>query len=86
MILKGYVEQYFKSDYELVRWSKSIIEMMDQGGFTTKNAAMNKLREAVDSLNTVINRNGELKEKAEELKNRCMEYLQPLTGKKAVGG
>lgn len=85
-ILKGYVEQYFKSDYELVRWSKSIIGMVDQGAFTTNTAAINKLREAVENLDIVIGRDGELKEKAMELKETCMKYLKRLAGKTKESG
>jgi hypothetical protein len=86
MILKGYVDQYFKSDYELVRRSKSIIEMVDQGGFTTKDAAANALREAVGNLSVVIDRGGALKENAEKLKEECLTYLRQLRGKVAEGG
>ncbi|MCF6147326.1 MAG: hypothetical protein E3K37_01570 [Candidatus Kuenenia sp.] len=85
-ILAGYVDQYHKSDICLLRRAKYIIDSMNHGSYQSKNVAIRELREAADRLDTVINRNGELKEKAEELKNRCMEYLQPLTGKKAVGG
>lgn len=67
-ILSGYVGQYHKSDYELVRRSKYLIGMVDQGAFSTKDAAINALREAVGNLSVVIDRDGELKEKARELK------------------
>lgn len=83
-ILAGYVDQYSKSDICLMRRAKYLIGSMDRGGYQTKNVAIRELREAADILDTVISHDGELKEKAEELKSRCMEYLQPLTGKKAV--
>lgn len=85
-ILTEYVEQYHNSDYELVRRAKSAIEMVEQGAFRTKEGTIKELREAVANLDTVINRNGEFKGKAEEMKETCMGYLKQLRGKEAEGG
>lgn len=80
-ILKEYVNQYHESDTCLVKWAKSAIDMVEHDAFTTKDAAINKLRETVKDLDIVINRDGELKGTAEELKAYCMTYLRPMTGK-----
>lgn len=68
-ILKEYVDQYHESDICLMKWAKVVIDDMDQGAFTTKEAAINKLHEAIGNLDIVINRNGELKEEAENERN-----------------
>ena len=81
-----YVDQYHKSDINLVRRSKFIIDAMDQGAYTSKNVAIRELREAVANLDTVINRGGEFKGKAEEIKETCLVYLKPLAGKEKEGG
>ena len=85
-ILMEYVDQYHKSDINLVRQAKITIDMMDQGAFISKDVAMRELREAVATLDTVINRDGELKEKAVELKETCMGYLKQLAGKTKESG
>lgn len=85
-ILEGYVEQYHKSDYALMRRSKFLIELVDQGAFTTKEAAINALREAMGILSVIIDRGGELKEEAEKLKNYCMNYIRQMTGKGKESG
>ncbi len=54
--------------------------MVEQGAFTKKEAAINKLHETVANLDIVINRGGELKGKAEELKETCVGYLMQLAG------
>lgn len=77
-IIAGYVDQYNKSDINLVRESESLIGMVDHDAFNSKDAANNALREAMEHLDIVINRNGELKEKAVELKETCMGYLKRL--------
>lgn len=85
-ILKEYVDQYHKSDINMVRRSKNVVEDMNKGAFRTKEAAIKALREAVENLDTVINHDGELKGKAEELKEMCMVYLKPLAGKSKENG
>lgn len=75
-IIEEYVDQYHKSDICLVKWAKSTIDMVERGAFTTKDAAINPLREAVGNLDIVINRDGELKGKTEEIKETCMKYLK----------
>lgn len=80
-ILKKYLDQYNKSDIRLLEYAGFAIEMVERGAFTKKEAAINKLRETITDLDTVINRNDELKEKAEELKETCMRYLKQLKGK-----
>lgn len=65
-----------------MKWAKSAIDMVEHDAFNTKDAAINKLREITENLDIVINRDGELKEKAAELKETCMEYLKRLAGKK----
>lgn len=84
-ILEEYVDQYHESDICLMKWAKSAIDAVDHGAFTTKDAAMNKLRETVEDLTIVINRNGELKEEAEKLKSYCTDYIKQMTGKKENG-
>lgn len=85
-ILSGYVDQYHNSDYELVRRSKYLLGMVDQGAFTTKDAAINALREAVGNLSVVIDRDGGHKAKAQEPKEECLRYLKQLRGKEAESG
>ncbi|MCK6469395.1 MAG: hypothetical protein L6Q53_14545 [Candidatus Brocadia sinica] len=80
-ILKEYVDQYFKSDMYLVGHAKFIIDAVDRGAYTSRDVAIRELREEVANLDTVINRNGELKEKAKELKETCMRCLKQLKGK-----
>ncbi|MDN3512323.1 MAG: hypothetical protein NG784_13620 [Candidatus Jettenia sp.] len=81
-ILEEYVDQYHESDIYLIKRAKSAIDAVDHGAFTTKDAVMNKLRETIEDLTIVINRNGELKEEAEKLKSYCMTYIKQMTGKK----
>jgi hypothetical protein len=85
-ILMEYVDQYHKSDIALVRWAKFAIEMVERRAFCTKEGAIKELREAVANLDTVINRNGEFKGKANEMKETCMGYLKQLAGEEAEGG
>lgn len=80
-ILAEYVDQYHKSDIALVRWAKFAIESVERRAFCTKEGAIKELREAVANLDTVINRDGELKGKADEMKETCMKYLKQMTEK-----
>lgn len=80
-IIKEYVDQYFKSDINLVRHAKFIIDAVGNGAYTSRDVAIRELREEVASLDTVINRDGELKGKAEELKETCVGYLKQLAEK-----
>lgn len=84
-IVEEYVDQYHESDICLMKWAKVAIDAVDQGAFITKDAAINKLQEAIKNLNIIINRNGELKEEAEKLKTYCMTYIKRMTGKKESG-
>lgn len=85
-IIKGYVDQYFKSDMHLVGHAKFIIDAAGHGAYTSSDVAMRDLREEIANLDTVINRDGELKGKAAELKEACMRYLKQLEGKVKEGG
>lgn len=76
MILKGYVDQYFKSDMHLVEHAKFIIDDFRLSNYTSKDVAIRELCDEVANLDTVINRDGELKGKAEELKETCLRYLK----------
>lgn len=80
-VIMEYVDQYHKSDIALIKWAKSAIEMVEQGAFRTKEGAIKELREALEKLNIVINRDEELKGKAEEIKETCMGYLKQLAEK-----
>lgn len=80
-ILAEYVDQYHKSDIALVRHTKFIIDAISQGAYRSKDVAIRELREEVANMDTVINRNGEFKGKAEEMKETCMGYLKQLAGK-----
>lgn len=77
-IVNEYVDQYFKSDMYLVGHAKFIIDDFRLGNYTSKDVAMRKLREEVANLDTVINRDGELKGKAGELKETCLKHLEQL--------
>lgn len=77
-ILTEYVDQYYESDIHLVRHAKFIIDAAGHGAYTSKDVAIRKLRKEAANLDTVINRDGELKEKASELKETCMGYLKQL--------
>lgn len=79
-IIEEYVDQYHKSDICLVRYAKFIIDAAGHGAYTSKDVAIRELRKEAANLDTVINRDGELKEKAEELKETCMKYLKQLKG------
>lgn len=85
-IIKEYVDQYFKSDMHLVGHTKVIINDFRLSNYTSKDVAIRELREEIANLDTVINRDGELKGKAEELKETCMRYLEQLTAKAKKGG
>lgn len=80
-VIKAYVKQYLESDYERIRYVKTNIELVDQGAFGTKEAAIDALHKAIENLDIMINRGGELKGMAEELKDYCMTYLRPMTEK-----
>lgn len=85
-IVNEYVDQYFKSDMYLVGHAKFIIDNFSLGAYTSKDVAIRELRKEVANLDIVINRDGELKEKAEEIKETCMRYLKQLAGKAKEGG
>lgn len=85
-IVNEYVDQYFKSDMYLVGHAKFIIDNFSLGAYTSKDVAIRELRKEVANLDIVINRDGELKEKAEEIKETCMRYLKQLAGKVKEGG
>lgn len=80
-IIKEYVDQYFKSDMYLVGHAKFVIDATCHGAYTSKDVAIRELRKEAANLDTVINRGGELKEKAEEIKETCLGYLKQLAGK-----
>ncbi len=83
-IIKEYVDQYFKSDMYLVGHTKAIIDNFSLGAYTSRDVAIRELHEEVANLDTVINRDGELKGKGEELKETCLKHLEQLA-KKAKG-
>lgn len=85
-ILAEYVDQYHKSDIALVRHTKFIIDAISQGAYRSKDVAIRELCEEVANMDTVINRDGELKGKAEKIKETCMGYLKQLAGEEAEGG
>lgn len=70
----------------LVGHAKFIIDAAGHGAYTSKDVAIRELRKEAANLDTVINRDGELKGKAEEIKETCMKYLTQLAGKTKEGG
>ncbi len=85
-VLSGYVDQYHKSDVWLTKRAADLISMVDQGAFISREVAANNLREAVSNLDIVISRGGEMREKAEALKETCMGYIRQLRGGEAILG
>lgn len=84
-ILSEYVDKYHESDIYLVNRAAGLVSMVEQGAFKSWEAAANNLREAISILDIVINRNGELQEKALQLKGVCLKYIEQFAGKKAAG-
>ncbi len=80
-ILSEYVDQYHKSDIWFVKRAEGLINMVEHGAFTSREVSANHLREAISELDIVINRNGDLQGKAQQLKGVCLEYIQQLTNK-----
>lgn len=83
-LLSAHVEQYKKSDAHLVRQGQGTISMIEQGAFVSREVAVNHLRDAVNDLDIVIDRNGELQDKAMQLKRICLDYIKQLSEKKAA--
>lgn len=83
-LLSAHVEQYKKSDAHLVRQGQRSISMIEQGAFVSREVAINHLRDAVNDLDIVIERNGELQDKAMQLKRICLDYIKQLSEKKAA--
>lgn len=83
-LLSAHVEQYKKSDAHLVRQGQRTISMIEQGAFVSREVAINHLRDSVNDLDIVIERNGELQDKAMQLKRICLDYIKQLSEKKAA--
>lgn len=83
-LLSAHVEQYKKSDAHLVKQARISISVVEQGAFRSKEVAVNHLRDAVNDLDIVIERNGELQDKAMDLKRICLDYIKQLSEKKAA--
>lgn len=84
-ILSEHLDEYHKSDTALIKRGKITISMVEQGAFISRDVSANKLRAAISNLDIVINRRGDLEEKAHELKGVCLKYIDQLTGKKSPG-
>lgn len=84
-ILSGYVDQYRKSDFAILKHAAGLINMVDQGASNSKEAVENQLREEIADLDIVINRHGEREAKAHELKGVYLKYLKQFTSKKEPG-
>ena len=85
-ILSEYCDQYHKSDIFKTKSALNTICAFEQRAWSTQDAAVNSLRETIADLDIVINRNGELKEKAASLKETCMQHLKRITDKEASAG
>jgi hypothetical protein len=77
-ILSEYCDLYYQSDTYITRHAEKFINFFQPDAWPA-----DKLRETITNLDIVINRSGELKEKAAVLKETYLEYLQRVTGKKA---
>lgn len=84
-ILTEYLDEYYKTDVALIKRARSTLSMVEQGGFISREVVVNKLKGTIRDLDIVINRRGDLEEKAQELKGTCLKYIQQLTGKKTAG-
>jgi len=80
-ILTEYVDQYNESDTCLLKGASHLISAVQQRAFVSREVAITKMREAISSLDIVINRNGELQDKALYLKSVCEGYIKQLRGK-----
>jgi hypothetical protein len=80
-ILAGYCDQYYESDIYLIRKAENVICMIEQGGWSTREETEDRLRVVIKNLDTVINRGGELTEKAVVLKETCLKYWKRVTEK-----
>lgn len=80
-ILAGYCDQYHNSDIGILYRVERNFSMVEQGAFSTREATADCLRMTITNLDLVINRGGELKEKATALKETCLKYLKQVPGK-----
>lgn len=80
-ILSEHLDAYHTSDTALVRRARSLISMVEQGAFVSREVSATRLRETISDLDIVINRNGDLQETALQLKGVCLNYLEQLKGK-----
>ncbi len=85
-ILSEHLDAYHTSDTALVRRARSLIIMVEQGAFISRKVSATRLRETITDLDIVIERRGDLEEKAHELKGVCLKYIEQLTGEKKAPG
>lgn len=79
-ILSEYCDLYYKSDIYLTQEAETAIKMFEQRAWSTQEAAEVSLHMTIRNLDIVINRGGELKEKATALKETCLNHLKRTTG------
>ena len=77
-ILLEYCDQYNKSDLSLIHWAKINISTVEHGGYRMRDAAAESVYQTLRRLDIVINRGGELKEKAAALRVRGLEILKGM--------
>lgn len=82
-ILSEHLDAYHKTDSALIKRARSSISMVEQRAFKSREVAASHLRSTIADLDIVIDRRGDLEEKAHELKGVCLKYIDQLTGKKA---
>lgn len=73
--VSDYADQYYNSDLYIVKSAVGTIEMMEQGAFRD---ALARLRDVIKDLDIVINRGGELKDKALHLKDICLANIEHI--------
>lgn len=67
-IIEKYTTEYWNSDIRLVESAKGFLSMIKEGAFMPGTDITERLKEHMNNLDTVISRDGELRDDAEALK------------------
>lgn len=73
-VLDTYAEQYQSSDEYVLEQAAGVWEAVKQGAFLTGYGAKRRLREVLTDLETVIERDGQGRPRAEELKAAILQH------------
>ena len=80
-LLETHVDQYRDSDIHLLKDAARRYKYIDQQGFHySAKFNIDYLKDAIKNLDIVVERNGNLAELSEELKEKCTNYIGRLGG------